>query len=114
MVMAMVMVMDTTAGMVVMAGMVVTGVAIIMVGVVGVGEDWVGAAGEVRRSTSISDGAIRIMGMGTIHIIGMATIAPIMATIVPTTTAGTTVTIAPTVTTATTVGTMCDITGSTG
>jgi hypothetical protein len=81
MVMAMVMVMDTTAGMVVMAGMVVTGVAIIMVGVVGVGEDWVGAAGEVRRSTSISDGAIRIMGMGTIHIIGMATIAPIMATI---------------------------------
>ena len=96
-------------GMVATAGMAVTG-AIIMAGAVGVGED--GAAGGVRASTSISDGAIRIMGMATIRITGMATTAHITATIAPTTIAATTRTIAHTVTTATTDGTIGDITGS--
>jgi len=76
----------------------------------GVGEDGAGAAGGVRASTSISDAAIRIMDMGTIHTTAMATTAHITATIAPTTIVATTRTIAHTVTTA--VGTMRDITGS--
>jgi hypothetical protein len=80
-----------------------------MDGAVGVGEDWAGAAGGVRASTSMSDGAIRIMGMGTIHTTATGTTVHITATIAPTTIAATTRTIAHTVTIA--VGTMCDITG---
>lgn len=76
----------------------------------GVGEDGAGAAGGVRASTSISDAAIRIMDMGTIHTTAMATTAHITATIAPTTIVATTRTIAHTVTTA--VGTVRDITGS--
>jgi len=54
---------------------VVTGVAIMGGAVGGVGEDGAGAAGGVRASTSISDAAIRIMDMGTIHTTAMATTA---------------------------------------
>jgi hypothetical protein len=85
-------------------------VAIIMDGVVGVGEDWVGVAGGVRVSTSISDGAIHITGTGTIHTTATATTVHTTATTAPTTIAATTRTIAHIVTTATTVG--IDITGS--
>ena len=102
--------MVTMGGMVAMGGMVVTGVDTIMDGVVGVGEDWVGVAGGARASTSMSDGAIHITGMGTIHTTATATTVHITATTAPTTIAATTRTIAHMVTTATTVG--IDITGS--
>jgi hypothetical protein len=99
-----------------MDGTVGTGVAIIIMGgVAGVGEDWVGAA-----LVSASDGAIPIMDMDTIHITATATTVPITATIAPTTvttvtighTPTTTATIVPTVTTVIADGIVCDITGN--